>query len=90
MKEAKLTELEIAKLKANQSTIERLKMQMQQIQRELAKLMNENRRIAEGIRERVGDCPETPVEKWMFDEVDFDDYSGSVKIPEPQEVEDNG
>lgn len=87
MKEVELTELEAAKLKANQESINSMRQRMQQLQREIQEYQQNNLKVAEEIKARLKDPPDTPLEKWVFDEVDFKEFSGVVKIPELDEEE---
>lgn len=88
MKKVEVSELILAKLKANQATMDSLRTKIQMLQSEIKRNADKNQELADEIREQVEDCPDTPLEKWLFDEVDWDNLEGEIKIPEMGEAPD--
>jgi len=83
MKEVEATDTELAKFKANSETIQGIQRKLVKLQKQLQAYSQQQEQLADTIRERVEDCPDTPLDEWDFSEVDWLTYSGKIKIPEP-------
>lgn len=81
----KLTELELAKLKAQSESIKNLQMQMNQLQQQLRQYTAKQKQLESQIKDRVQDCPDVPIGRWDFSQVDWVNYEGEVIIPDEDE-----
>lgn len=87
MKDVKLTELEVAKMKADNESINNMVSQAQQIQGKIQQLQASLHATAQEVLERVDLEDPAPLDQWNFNEVNWDQFAGTVKIPEADEVE---
>ena len=86
IKKVEVTKEEAALLMASRFAIDgshvRTEMFVTQMNQFIAQHQAKLEEIADAIRERVKDCPATPVSEWEFDGIDPISFKGTVGVPE--------
>jgi len=82
-KEVQLTELEVAKLKANNEAMTNLRRQLQEAQKRLMEHQQAQQALANQILERAGIDPEEAADlnKWNLSKVQWQQFQGIAQIP---------
>lgn len=93
MSKQELTEAQVAKLKAHSQAIQNLQQKFHNVQSKLQEEQMGLEALKNEIAEQAGIENPPPISEWRLDQVDWQNFAGSVVIPEPQpeeEVSDDG